>query len=125
MNTKSNLDLRSYLQTIVLSTLKDEHVVPPKEAAKQIEEEIKRKTTIEPACLSVEDFKGEVERTDKIVFSANPSTFTEDSLTQVLLLAKILKEQGAKKFQVVFANRQCKDNMFGDKVFLAARYVKR
>ena len=114
--------LKAYLETVAKTQLRGEYVAPSDDVAKKIEFEVRAQYQLLPASLSIEEMTGKSKRISPIFVTAIPERFADDAVDKIGALAAHLVEKKAKRFEVVFANRVIDDNLWGDKILLAARY---
>jgi len=115
--------IAEYLRNIALSDIRDGYVAPSPGVKERLEWEIQKRTNCSPALLVREHVAGRTKCMERKFISADPVTFTDDTLAGIESISAALKKLGATHFEIAFHNTVSGPNEWGDQVVVAVRYV--
>lgn len=115
--------IEEYLSAVATVQTFEQYVAPKEDVSRRIELEIQRTSGCSPALLAVEQAAGKVKQIDPIYIPAHRKTFSSSMLKEISRLSATLTEHGAKEFQITIRNESTTDNLWRDRILVAARYT--
>lgn len=115
--------IEEFLARRATSDLRDGFVAPKEDVTRRVAQDIERRSGCPYWPIMADYPAGKTENIPLVRMSADPSTFAQNTVREIVRISTTLSAAQAKKFDLRFDNPQTAESLRSEQIWIAARYV--